>query len=70
MPPKKKGGKAGSAKKKKEAESEAASLLKVAEVKGLRVSYANNCKHFITEPIGSVVKRIDKAVGEKEDIDK
>ncbi|KAJ3035826.1 RNA-DNA hybrid ribonuclease [Rhizophlyctis rosea] len=70
MPPKKKGGKAASAKKKKEAELEAAAQLRITELKALRISYGNNCKHFITEPIPAVVKRIDKAVTEKEDIDK
>ncbi|KAJ3275314.1 hypothetical protein HK104_003915, partial [Borealophlyctis nickersoniae] len=73
MPPKKekkKGGKGASAKKKKEAEQEAANLLRQQELKQLRISYANHCKHFIAEPIPAIVKRIDKAVSALEDIDK
>ncbi|KAI9106025.1 hypothetical protein DFS34DRAFT_601896 [Phlyctochytrium arcticum] len=74
MPPKKASGKKGaSGKKKKEAEVEAANQLRIVALKQLKADYATQCKHFVTEAMPSLVRRIDqelKRAEEFEDIDK
>ncbi|KAI8806091.1 hypothetical protein BJ742DRAFT_680440 [Cladochytrium replicatum] len=61
----------GSAKKKnKEAEQEAANQLLLQDLKNLRVLYTQQSQHFITEPMATVVNRINKAIVNVEVIDK
>ncbi|KAJ3409608.1 hypothetical protein CcCBS67573_g01773 [Chytriomyces confervae] len=70
---KKKGGKDGkmSAKKKKGQEvDEEATKLRKETLNRIKASYPIHCKKFLTEPIPSVVKRIDKSIQALEDIDK
>ncbi|KND00251.1 uncharacterized protein SPPG_04582 [Spizellomyces punctatus DAOM BR117] len=72
MPPKK-AGKGAPAKKKKEAEQEAVNQIKAAQLKQLKAEYASKCKHFVTEPMPALVKRIDQELKRSdgyEDIDK
>ncbi|KAJ3137906.1 WD repeat-containing protein 87 [Physocladia obscura] len=70
---KKKGGKKNkmSAKKGKNKENEEElALLRITALKKLKTDYPIQCKKFICEPIGIVMKRIDKAIQAVEDIDK
>ncbi|KAJ3095665.1 Mitochondrial import inner membrane translocase subunit Tim17-A [Phlyctochytrium bullatum] len=55
--------------KAKEAE-EAAAQIKLQELKALRTAYAANCKKFITEPIATLAKKIDKSIQGAEELDK
>ncbi|KAI8613219.1 hypothetical protein BC830DRAFT_1170440 [Chytriomyces sp. MP71] len=66
-----KGSKMSAKKKKGSAENEEEVLtLRKANLSKVKAAYPLQCKKFISEPIQSVVKRIDKAVASIEDIDK
>jgi hypothetical protein len=60
-----------SAKKGKSKESdEAAALVRVQELKNIRTTYNTLCKRFLSEPLPTIVKKMDKCVQSSEDIDK
>lgn len=58
-----------SAKKKKDMDELGMQLLQHA-LRSLREDYQSNCKHFITEPIPSLTKSIDRACSSVEHVDK
>ncbi|KAJ3107612.1 NACHT, LRR and PYD domains-containing protein 5 [Phlyctochytrium planicorne] len=67
---KKKKKKMSAKKAKKKEDEEAANQQRSQELKGLRTSYANSCKKFITDPLPPLAKRLDKSVQTFEDLDK
>jgi hypothetical protein len=58
-----------SAKKKKDIDELGMQLLQHS-LRSLREDYQSNCKHFITEPIPSLTKTIDRACSSLEHVDK